>query len=93
MTNILTFLGQEINTAHGFFNLQALLHLTCVDIPEPDRFVVGAANETLATQEEGRAEVGMPIEETNVLGKGISEVGFTVMERFVEWFPVLRKLK
>jgi hypothetical protein len=32
----------------------------------------------------------MPVEETDVLRKGVSEIGFAVVERLVEWFPVTR---
>jgi hypothetical protein len=28
-------------------------------------------------------------EETNVLREGISEIGFAVVERLVEWFPAI----
>jgi hypothetical protein len=43
-----TFLRQEINTANGLLDLQTLLALARRDIPEPDRLVIGSANQTLS---------------------------------------------
>ena len=43
-----TLVGKEVHATDGFFDLQALLHLARLDIPEADSLVIRPANETLA---------------------------------------------
>jgi hypothetical protein len=75
-----TFLSQKINTAHGLLDLQTLLHLAGLYIPEPDRLIVTPTDEALASQKEGRAEVGVSVEEPDGLWEAVMEVGFAMME-------------
>ena len=35
-----TFVGEEVDTADRLLDLETLLHLTGVDIPEPDGLVI-----------------------------------------------------
>jgi hypothetical protein len=75
-----TFLSQKINTAHGLLDLQTLLHLARLYIPEPDRLIVTPTDKALASQQEGRAEVGVSVEEPDRLWEAVMEVGFAMME-------------
>ena len=84
----LTLIGEEVDAADRLLDLQALLHLARLNIPEPDSFVVGAADETLAAQEQRRAVVGMPIEETDALRKTIPEVRFAMVKGTVQRLPI-----
>ena len=63
----LTLVREEVDAADGLLDLQAFLHLTRVDIPEPNCLVVRAADETLPAQEQRRAVVGVSIEEADAL--------------------------
>lgn len=46
-----TFFMQEVNTADRLLDLQTLRHLARFDIPEPNRLVIGATDQTFAFQE------------------------------------------
>jgi hypothetical protein len=85
-----TFLSQKINTAHGLLDLQTLLHLARLYIPEPDRLIVTPTDKALAPQKEGRAEVGVSVEEPDGLWEAVMEVGFAMMEGSIERFPIWR---
>jgi hypothetical protein len=73
------FLRQEINTTNWLLHAQALLHLPRLDVPESDRLVVAPANQSFPPEQEGSAEIGVPVQETEALGKGLIEVGFAMM--------------
>ena len=61
--------------------------MSAIYIPHPDRFVVRSRNETIALEDEGRAEVGMTPEEADRLGKTETEVALAMMEGLVQHFP------
>ena len=69
-----TLVGKEVDATDRLLDLQTLLHLARLDIPEPDSLVVRSADETLAAQQQRRAVVGMAVEEANALRDTISEV-------------------
>jgi len=46
-----TFFVQEVNTTDGLLDLQALRHLARFDIPESNRLVVRATDQTFPFQE------------------------------------------
>ena len=84
-----TFLSQKINTTHRFLHLQTLLHLPRLYIPKPNRLIITPADKPLAPQQEGRAKVGVAVEEPDGLGEASVEVGFAVMQGSIEWFPFM----
>ena len=43
-----TLVGKEVHATDGFLDLQALLHLARLYIPEPDGLVIRPADETLS---------------------------------------------
>ena len=85
-----TFLSQKINTTHRFLHLQTLLHLPRLYIPKPNRLIITPTDKPLAPQQEGRAEIGVAVEEPDGLGEASVEVGFAVMEGAIERFPIWR---
>ena len=48
MIIFITFLGQKVDAADWFLDLQAFLHFTSLDVPEADSLVIRAADQTLA---------------------------------------------
>jgi len=81
------FLSQKVDTAHRFLHLQTFLHLTRLNIPEPDRFIVASTDQAFTTEEESGTEVGVTVEEPNALWEGVAEVGFAVVERAIKRVP------
>jgi len=69
-----TFFVQEINTTDWLLDLQTLCHLARFNIPEPNRLVVRATDQTFALQEQGSTVVGVTGQEADILGEGILEI-------------------
>jgi len=78
---------QEINTTDWLLDLQTLRHLAGFDIPEPNRLVVRAADQTFALQEQGSAVVGVTRQEANALGEGILEIRLPMVQGAVQRLP------
>lgn len=74
-----TFFVQEVDTANRLLDLQTLRHLACFDIPESNRLVVGATNQTFAFQEQGSTVVCVSGQEANILGKSVLEIRLPVV--------------
>lgn len=82
-----TFLCKEVDTADGLLDLQALLHLARLDVPEPDSLIVRPTNQPLTAQQQRRAVISVTVEEPDALRKRVLEVRLAVVERAVERFP------
>ena len=87
MGYVRTLVGKEVDATDGFLDLQALLHLARLDIPEPDSLVIRPADETLSAQQQRRAIVGVAIEEADALREPIPEVRLAVVKRPIQGLP------
>jgi len=87
LEKVRTFFVQEINTTDRFLDLQTLCHLARFNIPESNRLVVRATDQTFALQEQGSTVVGVTSQEADVLREGILEIRLPMVQGAVQRFP------
>lgn len=87
LEEVRTFFVQEVDTANGLLDLQTLGHLASFDIPEPNRLVVGTADQTFALQEQRSAVVRVTSQEADILGKGILEIRLPMVQGTIQRLP------